>query len=69
MVPSWRRVFVYSFVAYVPLLVVALWLESIRVAILAFVAALAIGMVLNLILPSTARKAPKVIAPKVPKNK
>jgi len=67
MVPGWWRVFVYSVVAYVPLLLFAAWLVSIRAAILGFVAALAVGMIFNVVVPGTARKAPKVVAKKVPK--
>ena len=67
MVPGWWRVFVYSVVAYVPLFLFAVWLGSIRAAILGFVGALAVGMIFNVVLPGTARKAPKVVARKVPK--
>ena len=67
MVPGWWRVFVYSGVAYIPLFLFAIWLGSTRAAILGFVAALAVGMTFNVVVPGTARKAPKVVAKKVPK--
>ena len=78
MVPGWWRVFVYSFVIYVPLFLYLgfFWMSMIQAAIVGFVVALATGMVLNMIVPSTvpssplaARKVPKVVARKVPKNR
>jgi len=78
MVPGWWRVFVYSFVIYVPLLLYLgfFWMSMIQAAIIGFVVALAIGMVLNMIVPFTipsaplaARKVPKAVARKVPKDR
>jgi len=69
MVPGWWRVFVYSMVAFLPVFLFAVWLGSIRATILGFVAALAVGMIFNLVVPGTARKVSNVVARKVPKNR